>query len=232
MDLGFLAVYNYLKPFIEQDSIVYYKDKMILTDNTRMKAKFLSKEPSDNNQSIVELQIRSNDGTRIIDDYNINLKNKYICTIDDTIESVQIVDHYSNTINDIIKVKMPNYYDVEEIEEICLMPIALCKFSYGKFEMSWRPRQNCLFEGITVNIFIKTKEDEERKINSRIANKIMGILLKKTSIPINDENHIGYFKRIGLPTISKDNDYNDGENLQTSTISISGYYQINYNTEE
>lgn len=232
MDLGFLAVYNYLKPFIEQDSIVYYKDKMILTDNTRMKAKFLSKEPSDNNQSIVELQIRSNDGTRIIDDYNINLKNKYICTIDDTIESVQIVDHYSNTINDIIKVKMPNYYDVEEIEEICLMPIALCKFSYGKFEMSWRPRQNCLFEGITVNIFIKTKEDEERKINSRIANKIMGILLKKTSIPINDEKHIGYFKRIGLPTISKDNDYNDGENLQTSTISISGYYQINYNTEE
>ena len=232
MDLGFLAVYNYLKPFIEQDSIVYYKDKMILTDNTRMKAKFLSKEPSDNNQSIVELQIRSNDGTRIIDDYNINLKNKYICTIDDTIESVQIVDHYSNTINDIIKVKMPNYYDVEEIEEICLMPIALCKFSYGKFEMSWRPRQNCLFEGITVNIFIKTKEDEERKINSRIANKIMGILLKKTIIPINNENHIGYFKRIGLPTISKDNDYNDGENIQTSTISISGYYQINYNTEE
>lgn len=60
----------------------------------------------------------------------------------------------------------------------------------------------------------------------------MGILLKKTSIPINDENHIGYFKRIGLPTISKDNDYNDGENIQTSTISISGYYQINYNTEE
>ena len=31
---------------------------------------------------------------------------------------------------------------------------------------------------------------------------------------------------------SKDNDYNDGENIQTSTISISGYYQINYNTEE
>ena len=232
MDLGFLAVYNYLKPFVEQESIVYYKDKMILTDNTRMKAKFLSKEPSDNNQSIVELQIRNGDGTRIIDDYNINLKNKYICTIDDTIESVQIVDHYSNTINDIIKVKIPNYYDVEEIEEICLMPIALCKFSYGKFEMSWRPRQSCLFEGITVDIFIKTKEDEERKINSRIANKIMGILLKKTSIPINDENYIGYFKRIGLPTISKDNDYNDGENIQTSTISISGYYQINYNTEE
>ena len=135
MDLGFLAVYNYLKPFIEQDSIVYYKDKMILTDNTRMKAKFLSKELSDNNQSIVELKITNSDGTRIIDDYKINLKNKYICTIDDTIESVQIVDHYSNTINDIIKVKIPNYYDVEEIEEICLMPIALSRFSYGKFEM-------------------------------------------------------------------------------------------------
>ena len=84
----------------------------------------------------------------------------------------------------------------------------------------------CLFEGLNIDIEITTKDDEERVKINETTNLLISTLLKSTSFKIDDDGKIGYFKMTVRPAISQGHE--DGENIQSTIVSFSGYYQINY----
>jgi hypothetical protein len=226
MDIGFEAVYRKLSPLLT-NTFCYYKDKLLKSDINGYKAEIISVSPSPDGD-IVVLKVL-NDGTRILDDFLINLTGAYEAVINDIYENIKIISHTSDMDSDYIEclgIPSPIASGVDEIESINFILKSATKFSYGKFQVGWKPRGMCLFEGLNIDIEITTKDDEERVKINETTNLLISILLKSTSFKIDDDGKIGYFKMTGRPTISKGHE--DGENAQSTIVSFSGYYQINY----
>lgn len=228
MDIGFISVMNELSQYLTDSTLCYYHDNMLKTDMNGIKATLESVTPSVDGD-ITKFKITNNEFS-ILNDFNINLKNKYTVTIDDIYSGINITNHYLDLGEEYIEcIKVPTIINdgtYGDIESIALILTSATHFSYGKFPITWKPRGACLFEGLTINIEISVKNDEDRNILDENVQLLLSHLLNRTSITINDSGKIGYFKIIGRPTVSKGTE--QGKDNQSTIISFNGYYQINY----
>ena len=225
MDIGFIAVYNKLTQYLS-NTYCYYKESTFKAELNKYSAKLIS-VTSTPEGDVANIKIFGN--TDILNGLKIDL-NSYIATINETYDSIRIINHTNDGTNDFIDcLNVPTIIldGTEEIEEIAFELTSTTKFTYGKFDMSWRPRTKCLFEGLQIDIEISVKYDEDRNIVDENTHRLLGLLLQSTSFKIDDNGNIGYFKLIGRPSVRKG--VESGNNLQSTIISINGFYQINYN---
>jgi hypothetical protein len=200
---------------------------MLKTDINNITASLESVTPSVDGD-ITKFKI-TNSEFNILNDFLINLKNKYTATINDIYSGIKIINHYLDTGEEYIEcINVPSIINdgTDSVESMSLTLTSVTHFSYGKFPVTWKPRGACLFEGLTINIEISVKNDEDRNILDENVHLLLSHLLNRTSITINDSGKIGYFKIIGRPTVSKGAE--DGKDNQSTIISFNGYYQINY----
>lgn len=227
MDIGFISVMNELSQYLTDSTFCYYHDKMLKTDINNITASLESVTPSVDGD-ITKFKI-TNSEFNILNDFLINLKNKYTATINDIYSGIKIINHYLDTGEEYIEcINVPSIINdgTDSVESMSLTLTSVTHFSYGKFPVTWKPRGACLFEGLTINIEISVKNDEDRNILDENVHLLLSHLLNRTSITINDSGKIGYFKIIGRPTVSKGAE--DGKDNQSTIISFNGYYQINY----
>ena len=228
MDIGFVSVFESIAPLLP-NTFCYYKDKLLKTDINGYKGEIISTTPSVDGD-IVKIKLSNDNGVRILDDFLISLTGAYGLNINDIYEDIKIISHTSDTVFDYIEcLGVPTMIktNVDSIDSINLILKSATKFSYGKFDMSWKPRGMCLFEGLNIDIEVSSKDDEDRTNLDEVVNKVVSLLLKSTSLKIVSDGVTGYFKTIGRPSIKKG--IENGENVQGTIISFSGYYQINYN---
>ena len=226
MDIGFIAVYNKLSQYLN-NTYCYYKESTFKSELNKYSAEIVQIINTVDGD-ILELKIFGN--TTILNDLGIKLNDSFLATINDTYQDIKIVSHIFDGTNDVIQCSnVPSIIldGTEEIETMSFEIISATRFSYGKFDMAWRPRNSCLFEGLQIDIEISVKNDEDRNIVDENTHRLLGVLLKSTSFKIDDDGNIGYFKLIGRPSVRKG--IENGNNLQSTIISINGFYQINYN---
>ena len=165
MDIGFISVVNELSQYLTDSTFCYYHDKMLKTDINNIKATLESVTPSIDGD-ITKFKI-TNSEFSILNDFLINVSNKYTATINDIYSGIKITNHYLDTGEEYIEcIGVPLLINdgTDIVDSISLILTSATHFTYGKFPVTWKPRGACLFEGLTINIEISVKNDENRNI--------------------------------------------------------------------
>jgi len=236
MTPGLISVYDRLVPLFP-DFMVYYDVNQMLTEGTMYDCEYVSHGTDVTYGDYVQYSIENQSIGKIITDRGINVAQKYNATINETYTTLQIIEHTTDGVIDLIKIiKVPsvvfNPLLPEQIDPATKISLSLLKSIFLQTQpyevTNFNPRKTTMFSGEGVTIQISTKFDRDRQTLEDAEVKIMqNIMANHRKFDITKAGVTkGYYKLMELPNIS--GFINNFDNLQQILINLRGYYLMDY----